>query len=164
MRRLRLDKARESAPIVLNLIKDSGWCYAWGVVSMVTIIPVLSFQVYEIWKSRKEGTHKIMQNIAGMFAVMANGTWMVGDLYFHDGFHKYSKLLFLLGFIFIGLFAIFSWRQGRVAQKNGPDRVMMVSKETGSLIFVHSKLAHLHRRTASDHHHVMNVRHRSARR
>lgn len=159
---VRLDKARESAPIVLNLIKDSGWCYAWGVVSVVTIIPVLTFQVYEIWKCRKDGAHKVMQNIAGMFAIMANGTWMVGDLYFHDGFHKYSKILFLLGFLFVGLFAIFSYRQSRGSSKN--DRVMMVSKDTNSVIFVHSKLAHLRRRpTALDAHRIMMVRRRATR-
>lgn len=158
---IRMGNARESAPIVLNLIKDSGWCYSWGMVSVITIIPVLSFQVYEIWKARKEGTHKVMQNIAGMFAVMANGTWMVGDLYFHDGFHKYSKLLFLLGFVFIGLFGIFSWKQARTARKSQPQRTMMVSKETGNVIFVHSKLAHIRKPMTGRN--VVMVRHRTAR-
>lgn len=157
---IRMDKARESAPIVLNLIKDSGWCYAWGVVSVITIVPVLTFQVYEIWKARKEGTHKVMQNLAALVAIMANGTWMVGDLYFHDGFHKYSKWMFIIGFAFIGLFALFSYLQSRKS-KGESRRVMMVSKETESLVFMHTKLAHLHK--PSRDRRVVMVRHRNRR-
>lgn len=160
----RLDKrARESAPIVLNLIKDSGWCYAWGIVSVVTIIPVLTFQVYETWKARKEGTSKLMQNLAGMFAVMANGTWMVGDLYFHDGFHRYSKWLFGVGLLFIILFCLVSVLQQRkvpVVTRVEAQRTMMVSKETGKLFFVHSRSAALQRRPITDHQQMMLVRHR----
>lgn len=135
---IRMDKARESAPIVLNLIKDSGWCYAWGAVSVITIIPVLTFQVYEVWKSRKEGAHKVMQNIAATVALMANGTWMVGDLYFHDGFHSYSRWLFSVGLIFVVLYGIFSFRKFKVEKVKGK-RTMMISKQTRGIVFLHTR-------------------------
>lgn len=143
---IRLDKARESAPIVLNLIKDTGWCYTWGIVSVVTIIPVLSFQVYECWRARKDGTYKVFQNIMATLAVAANGTWMIGDLYFHDRLRSYGKLIFNLSFICLGLYTFFVYRQSKKEKKEETQRVMMVSKQTKSLVFMHTRTAHLHRR------------------
>lgn len=156
---IRLDKARESAPVVLNLIKDTGWCNAWGMVSVITIIPVLSFQVYECWKCRKEGTHKLMQNITATLAVAANGTWMIGDLYFQDHFRTYVKWIFNVSFIFLGLFAYFSYRKNKSEKKEDVQRVMMVSQQTRTIIFAHTKLARLHRKPMTVHH--MMVRHRA---
>jgi len=158
---IRLDRVRESAPIILNLVKDSGWCNAWGMVSIVTVIPVLSFQVYECWRSRKDGTYKVLQNIVATLAVAANGTWMIGDLYFHDHFRPYVKWIFNLGFVFLGIYAFFTYRHTKGDDnKKDVQRVMMVSKQTKSIIFTHTRQAHLHRKPVRSSH-VMMVRHRA---
>lgn len=158
MRLIKLDKARESAPIVLNLIKDTGWCYTWGLVSVITIVPVLSFQAYEVWKSRKDGIHKVMQNIAAMLAVMANGTWMIGDLYYHDHFRAIGRWIFAISFVFLGLYGLFAWRLSKRA-KEAPEtqRVMTVSKETKGIVFIHGRLPGIHK-PARYHHRVVMAR------
>jgi hypothetical protein len=162
MRLIRMDKARESAPIVLNLIKDTGWCYTWGLVSVITIVPVLTFQVYEVWKARKEGLHKVMQNIAAMLAVMANGTWMVGDLYFHDHFRVFGRWIFAISFIFLGLYGILAYRLSKKKSEKAVDtqRVMTISKETRGIVFVHGRLPGI-RKPGRYHHRVIMARPRA---
>lgn len=155
---IRMDEARREAPIVLNLIKDTGWCYAWGMISVVTIIPVLSFQVYEIWKSRKDGSHKVVQNIMGTLAVMANGTWMVSDIFFHDHYRVYARWIFAISFIFLGLYFIFAYRHAKTDKKDEPRRVMVVSKQTRDIMFVHGRLSHLHRKPSFGSHVLMAKR------
>lgn len=135
----RMDRARESAPIVLSLIKDTGWCYSLGIVSVITIIPVLTFQVYEIWKCRKEGANKIVQNIMATLALSANITWMLSDLYFGERYRHYAKWMFFFGMLFLviyGLCLLLLRKPRKVAVVQ--QRTMTVSKSTRGLVFVHS--------------------------
>lgn len=158
MQLTKLEKAREEAPVVLNLIKDTGWCYTFGIVSVVAFIPVFTFQCYEAWRARKEGWHKVMVNIAGAIAVLGNATWMVGDIFFHDHLRPYAKGILNVGFLMLALYAILAYLNGR-KQKAAVSRTMMVSQQTKSIIFVHSKLGRLPRSPTRDYHNVV-VRHR----
>jgi hypothetical protein len=153
---LKLEKAREEAPVVLNLIKDTGWCYTFGIVSVVAFVPVFTFQCYEAWRARKEGARKVMVNIAGAVAVLGNGAWMVGDIFFHDHFRPYVKWIFNVGFIFLAVYGIIAYFQNRKVQcAEKPERTMMVSKETKSIIFVHSRLGRLPHPQMRNYHHVV---------
>lgn len=150
---IKIDRVRESAPVILNLVKDSGWVCTYGVVSVVAIIPVLTFQAYEIWKCRKEGWHKIMFHTMSLIALSGNTLWMVSDLFYHDHLRPYAKWIFAASFIFLGLYVIFTLRQKKIEAK--PRRVMMVSKQTRNIVFVHTKMSHLRRKPAVDHHIMM---------
>lgn len=87
----------ESAPVVFNLLKDSSWCYAWCWVGVIAIVPVITFQVYEVWKKRKD-YHELIKSLIGALALAANGTWMIGDLYFgSDHFRGIAKWFFSFG-------------------------------------------------------------------
>lgn len=155
---IKIDRVRESAPVVLNLVKDSGWCYAYGIVSVIAVIPVITFQVYEIWRCRKEGWHKILFHTMSLIALSGNGLWMISDLFYHDHLRPYAKWVFAISLIFLGLYVFYSLRQKKI--EAAPQRVMMVSKETRNIVFVHTKLAHL-RRKPSVGNHVIMVRHKA---
>lgn len=159
---IKLDKAREEAPVVLNLIKDTGWCYTYGLVSVVAFIPVFTFQCYEAWRARKEGWHKVMVNVAGAIAVLGNATWMVGDIFFHDHLRPYVKWIFNTGFVMVGLYGILAYLHSKKEKvANRSERMMAISRETKSVIFVHSKLSRLPNSPGRRYtHHSVVVRHR----
>lgn len=142
---IRMDKMREQAPVILNLIKDSGWSYSYGIVSVVAIIPVITFQCYELWKCRKEGWHKISFHIMGLMALSGNGFWMISDIFYHDHFRPYVKWVFAISLFFLGLYFFFAYRQAKGVKKAEMNRVMMVSKQTRGLVFMHTK-TQLHRK------------------
>lgn len=141
----KLDKIRESSPVILNIIRDTGWCYTFGVVSVVATIPVLVFESYEIWKCRKEGWHQIMHRMFSLTGAIATSCWMVSDLFYHDHFRHYVKWIFGVSFIFLALYVIYAFRQDKQEQTT-PRRMMMVSKQTRNIVFVHTKIAQLRRR------------------
>lgn len=72
---------------------------------------------------------------------------MVSDLFFHDRFRVVSRWIFAISFIFLGLYAIFAFLQTKKESKQEVKtrRIMMVSKQTGGLMFVHTRQP-LHRR------------------
>jgi hypothetical protein len=136
---IRIDKMKESAPVILNLIKDTGWSYSYGIVSVMAIIPVITFQCYELWKCRKEGWHKISYHIMGLMALSGNGFWMVSDIFYHDRFRPYVKWVFAISLVFLVLYGFFAYRNAKGEKKAEAQRVMMVSKQTRGLIFMHTK-------------------------
>jgi hypothetical protein len=142
---IRLDKARESAPVVLNLIKDTGWAYTYGLVSVVAIIPVISFQVYEIWRCRKEGWHQIIFQSMGLLAVSGNGFWMISDVFYHDRYRAYVKWIFAVSLLLLGLYALFTVRKAKQEKAETPQRVMMVSQQTRGIVFMHTRMRNLHK-------------------
>ena len=159
---LQVNKMREEVPVVLNVVKDSGWCYSFGLVSVVAFIPVFTFQCYEAWKDRKEGWHKISFHLMGLIALSGNGFWMVSDVFFHDYYRKYARWIFFSSLFFMALYVICAIGQAR-KEKKVSSRMMSVSKETKSIIFVHSKLAHL-RRPTGEYHRMIAVRNRPGKR
>lgn len=165
MKLIRMDKARESAPVVLNVIKDSGWCYAYGIISVVAIVPVITFQAYEIWKCRKDGWHKISLQLTGMIALLGNGSWMISDIFFHDQYRTYSKWIFGISWVFVALFGVFSYRASKTGQKEEekPARMMTISKETRGIVFLHGRVAHLRRPLPRGHYRTITARSRAPR-
>lgn len=142
----KTDEAKEAAPFVLGMVRDFSWCSNIAILSVITVIPVLSFQVYEVWKCRKEGVHSVMQNVAAMIAMSANAMWMVSDLFLGERYRHYAKWMFFFGMLFLviyGLCLLFlrKTRKTTVVQQ----RTMTVSKSTRGLVFVHSprRLDHL---------------------
>lgn len=157
MRLIKLDKMREEAPVVLNVVKDSGWCYAYGIISVVAIVPVITFQAYELWKCRKEGWRKISFHMMGLVALSGNGFWMVSDVFYHDYYRTYARWIFVGSLCLLAAYVISAIIQKR--DSKSVNRTMMVSQQTKSIIFVHSKLGRLPRPPTRDYHNVV-VRHR----
>lgn len=158
MRLIKMDKATETMPVILSVVRDAGWCYSSGIISVIAVIPVLTFQVYETWKCRKDGMHKVMHNIVSLIGMTAGSCWMISDLFFHSTLQTYVKWIFNVSFLFLGLFFIFSYRQSKVEKKKGQaQRMMTISKQARGIVFVHGKLAHL-RKPASRGHRTVMVR------
>lgn len=159
MRLIKFDKIREEAPVVLNVVKDSGWCYAYGIISVVAIVPVLTFQAYELWKCRNEGWRKVSFHLMGLVALSGNGFWMVSDVFFHDYYRTYARWIFIGSLGLLATYVISAIIQKRDS-KAAVNRTMMVSQQTKSIIFVHSKLGRLPHNPVRDYHHHVVVRHR----
>lgn len=157
MRLIKLDKMREEAPVVLNVVKDSGWCYAYGIISVVAIVPVITFQAYELWKCRKEGWRKVSFHLMGLVAISGNGFWMVSDVFFHDYYRTYARWIFVVS---LGLLAAYVISAIIQRQRVPVNRTMMVSQQTKSIIFVHSKLGRLPHNPVRDYRSHVVVRHR----
>jgi len=157
----KLDKVREQAPVLLSIVRDSGWCFSYGLVSVVVTVPVLIFESYELWKCRKEGWHKIMHRVISFTGVVGTSCLMLSDLYFGNHLRPYAKWIFGCSPVLLGLYALFLWRTTQT-NKRQTQRVMAISKETNSIVFVHTQLDHLHKPTRN--YHAVTVRHRHNRR
>jgi hypothetical protein len=137
---IKFDRMKESAPVVLNLIKESAWCNTYGMISVITVIPVLTFQVYEVWKCRKEGAQKIVYSLIHLVGMTGGACWMISDLFFKDHFRSYVKWIFNFGVLLLFILGLLSWRQQKKEKVINKKRVMMISKETRGIVFMHTSL------------------------
>lgn len=128
MKLVKNGRVIESAPVVFNLLKDSSWCYTWCWIGTIAIIPVLSFQIYEVWKKRKD-YHEVIKGTLGTLALMANGTWMIGDLYFgSDHFRNIAKWFFSFGIGLVLAYYAYLFKKGHNQPVSRARRYLMVSR------------------------------------
>jgi hypothetical protein len=151
--KMNFGRMRESTPVILSIIRDSGWCYAYGFVSVIATVPVLMFETYEIWKCRKEGWHKIMHHVISLTGVLGTSCLMLSDFYFGNHLRPYAKWIFGISPILLCLFFFFSYCQFKKEKKVDMQRVMTISKETRGIVFIHGRLSHL--RKPVRYHHMM---------
>ena len=130
MKLVKNGRVIESAPVVLSLLKDTSWCYAWCWVGTIAIVPVITFQIYEVWKKRKD-YHEVIKGTLATLALLANGTWMIGDLYFgSDHFRGVAKWFFSFGIGLILAYYAFLFRKEREVPK--PKGYLVVSRHLSS--------------------------------
>ena len=123
MRIVKNGRVVENVPLILNLLKDSSWCYAWVWVGTVAVVPILSYQIYTIWKCRKDVHATIHGAVSGMI-LSANAIWMFGDFYFgQDHFRNVARWMFSIGMILGLIYLLFSLR------KSKEDETIMVHEE-----------------------------------
>lgn len=143
MRLVKNGRVIESAPVVLNLLKDSSWCYAWCWIGTIAIVPVITFQVYEIWKNRKD-YHQVIKSVLATLALAANGTWMIGDLYFgSDHFRSIAKWFFSFGIGLVIAYYAFLFKKGKTEQ---PKRYLVVTHSTRYMMHRRRVLVAMHMR------------------
>lgn len=82
--------------IIIWLIKDICWCMTWKWPATFMIIPTLTLAILLVWKTRKD-TSELVHNLAVIFWVIANATWMSTELFGEEddlylGFFKGHQL------------------------------------------------------------------------
>jgi hypothetical protein len=100
----------ENLHILFWLIKDLCWCLAFKPLGMVMIIPTLAIAVFITWRTRTVKS-ELAHNLAIIFWITANSTWMTAEFFGFDAqpvlFGLNGKYLALIPFI-IGLL-ILAW-------------------------------------------------------
>src|SRR5580692_11438871 len=142
MRIVKNGRVVENVPLILNLLKDSSWCYAWVWVGTIAVVPILSYQIYEIWKCRKD-VHQTVRSVVAGLVLSANATWMFGDFYFgQDHLRNVARWVFSIGLVIGVAYILFVLRH-----RNDDDKVVMVHRELYSDARYHnlSQLRRIHR-------------------
>lgn len=111
MRIVKNGRVVENVPLILSLLRDSSWCYAWVWVGTIAVVPIITYQVYTIWKFRKD-VHASAQAVVSGFLLSANAIWMFGDFFFgQDHFRSVARWIFTIGLIIGAAYMIFIVRR-----------------------------------------------------
>ncbi len=100
-------KKHENLHIVFWLLKDSCWMLELRWIGIAMIIPTLTIAVIIVLATLK--TVDIFINLAILFWIFANSTWMYIE-FFTNGQYKFlAAFPFTLGFLFVGIFYYKTW-------------------------------------------------------
>ena len=107
----------ENLHIVLWLIKDMCWAVNLHWMAVFMIIPTMIVALLITWQTRKMRS-ELFHNLAIVFWITANCTWMVGEFYGWDenlykgyGLRKFAVIPFGIGLSIIGYYYISNlWR------------------------------------------------------
>jgi hypothetical protein len=89
-------RAYENLHVALWLIKDACWVMDFRLAGMLMIIPTIAVAIDLAWKSRNTKTD-FFHNVAICYWIAANGIWMTGEFFYHDGLRPYAMVLFVGG-------------------------------------------------------------------
>jgi hypothetical protein len=73
----------ENLHILFWLIKDLSWALNFRMVGMIMIAPTVLAALLITWQTRKIFS-ELMHNLAVVFWIFANCTWMIGEFYMAD--------------------------------------------------------------------------------
>jgi hypothetical protein len=79
---------------------------------MLMIIPTLAVAFDLAWKSRNNKTD-LFHNVAICYWIAANGIWMTGEFFYHDGLRPYAMVLFAGGIAVIASYYAFQFTKER---------------------------------------------------
>lgn len=130
MRIVKNGRVVENVPLILSLLKDSSWCYAWVWVGTIAIVPMITYQIYEVWKVRRN-IHELIRSLLGIFILAANATWMFDDFFGQHHFRGIAKWFFTIGFGIVALYILFSFRDTK------EEVVMVRSEKIRARLFTH---------------------------
>lgn len=93
----------ENLHILLWLLKDLCWVADWKIMGTVMILPTIGVAFWLTWKMRSNYA-ELMHNLAVIFWIFANATWMLGEFYWNDGTRLYAMSFFIIGLVFLAIF------------------------------------------------------------
>ncbi len=93
----------ENFHIVLWLMKDMCWVMDLKILGTIMIVPTLLMALWIAWKSREE-IGELLHCVAVVLWIMANGTWMVGEFFFHDGTRQLAMPFFFSGLAVVAVY------------------------------------------------------------
>jgi dolichol kinase len=70
----------ENLHIIFWLIKDASWCLLWRPLGVAMVIPTILIALWIVIKLRKN-IKEFAYNLAVLFWISANSTWMIGEFY-----------------------------------------------------------------------------------
>ena len=96
----------ENIHILLWLLKDLCWVTLSETLAVIMIIPTVALAFYIAWLSRVEKS-ELFHNLAVCCWIMANSTWMLGELFYHGATKNVAILFFAIGLFFIFYYYLF---------------------------------------------------------
>ena len=103
----------ENLHILLWLVKDSCWALNFKVAGMIMIVPTLAVAIYITWQTRQI-TSELIHNLAVVFWIIANCTWMTGEFFGWDeqinggiGLRHVAVIPFAIGLLILFYYYIF---------------------------------------------------------
>ena len=104
----------ENMHILLWLIKDACWAMNYRTMGMIMIIPTLFVAFFITWQTRHI-LSEFLHNLAVVFWIIANCTWMVGEFYGWDakslggntGSARWPWSLFCIGLLILIYYYLF---------------------------------------------------------
>ncbi|MGL6267710.1 MAG: hypothetical protein ACRC2O_07275 [Chitinophagaceae bacterium] len=103
----------ENLHILLWLIKDACWAMNYKTMGMFMIIPTMLVALYITWQTRHI-LSELLHNLAVVFWISANCTWMIGEFYGWDanllgvyGLRQLSLIPFLIGLLILIYYYLF---------------------------------------------------------
>ncbi len=103
----------ENLHILLWLIKDACWAMNYRIPGMIMIIPTLLVALFITWQTRHI-LSEFLHNLAVVFWISANCTWMIGEFYGWDenlwgeyGLRQMSLIPFVIGLLILIYYYLF---------------------------------------------------------
>ena len=103
----------ENLHILLWLLKDVCWALNFNVVALVMIVPTMAVAMMITWQTRHI-LSELLHNLAVVFWITANCTWMVGEFYGWDenligeiGLRQLAVIPFTIGLLILAYYYIF---------------------------------------------------------
>ena len=103
----------ENLHILLWLLKDVCWALNFKVVALVMIVPTMAVAMMITWQTRHI-LSELLHNLAVVFWITANCTWMVGEFYGWDenligeiGLRQLAVIPFPIGLLILAYYYIF---------------------------------------------------------
>jgi hypothetical protein len=103
----------ENLHILLWLVKDLCWALNYKAVAMIMIIPTMAVALMITWQTRHI-LSELLHNLAVVFWITANCTWMVGEFYGWDvnligeiGLRQLAVIPFSIGLLILAYYYIF---------------------------------------------------------
>lgn len=99
----------ENLHILLWLIKDACWAVNFKPLGMIMIVPTILAALIIAWQTRKV-LSELVHNLAVVFWITANCTWMIGEFYGWDegkyGLRHMALIPFGIGLLILVLYYI----------------------------------------------------------
>lgn len=122
----------ENLHILFWLVKDLCWAMNFRYIGMLMIIPTLVAALMITWQTRKIFSER-MHNLAVVFWIIANCTWMVGEFFGIDegpyGLRTMAIIPFSIGLVILASFYIRFYTQQKTRQKVMEQTYQTIEKE-----------------------------------
>ena len=125
----------ENLHILLWLIKDACWAMNYRTLGMVMIVPTLIVALLITWQTRHI-LSEFIHNLAVVFWITANCTWMVGEFYGWDenlfgetGLRQLALIPFGIGLLILIYYYLFLVRKKSFREEMSAKMEKMVQQE-----------------------------------
>ncbi len=110
----------ENLHILLWLVKDACWALNFRVLGMIMIVPTVLAALIIAWQTRKI-VSELVHNLAVVFWIIANCTWMVGEFYGWDegpfGLRRFALIPFGIGLLILGIYYLLYYSNRKFREK-----------------------------------------------
>lgn len=124
----------ENLHILLWLIKDACWALNFRLPGMIMIVPTVLAALVIAWQTRKI-VSELVHNLAVVFWIIANCTWMVGEFYGWDegafGLRRFALIPFGIGLLILGIYYLLYYSNRNFREKIIAQTEDVLSKERG---------------------------------